>query len=891
MGYSDYPGDHLTDVQAQLAATLADRYTIDRELGRGGMATVYLAHDVRHDRPVALKVLHPDLAASLGPERFQREIKLAARLQHPHILTVHDSGEAAGLLWFTMPFIEGESLRDRLRRDRQLSVEDAVRIAREAADGLEYAHQHGVVHRDIKPENILLTSGHALVADFGIALAIRSGDQQLTGTGMSIGTPAYMSPEQASGERELDARTDVYALGCVLYEMLAGEPPFSGPNAQAILIRTLTETPRPINSVRSTVPVSLDAVITKAMAKAPADRFATCAQFGQALALAAPEGRTSGETVSTGTATLGKKPRRVPLAAVLVVGLLIAAGAFFAWRRAAGGGKAGEGGPKLLAVLPFENLGAADDAYFADGITDAVRGKLANVPGVEVIARSSSTPYKGTTKSPIDIAKELGVRYLLTGTVRWDKGSDQNRVQVSPELIEVGSGQKPTTRWQQPFDATITDVFKVQADIASLVAQALDVALGATTQQQLAAKPTQNLPAYDAFLRGEAVSQGMNVNDPPSLRQAAAAYEQAVALDSTFALAWAQLARTRASLYFMSTPTPAGAEAARQASLRVSAIAPNSPEAHLALSMYYSQVLSDIPRAFAEDSTALTLAPRNPEMLAQVAVGEYRQGRWDAARAHLEQASQLDPRSVATARRLGVVYFYTRQYPKAREAFDRALALAPTNLDAIEWRAQLPLAEGDLAGARATLKTVPKDVDATALIVYFANYQDLMWVLDDAQQVRLLGLTPSAFDGDRFAWGHILAQTYMLRGDLAKARVYADSARITVEEQLRATPNDAQRHVLYGLTLAYLGRKADAIREGELGVSLQPLSKDAYNGAYFQHQLARIYIVVGEYDKALDQLEPLLKIPYYLSPGWLKIDPNFDPIRNHPRFKRLVAGA
>ena len=235
----------MADLREQLARGLADRYRLERELGRGGMATVYLAQDLKHDRPVALKVLLPELAASLGPDRFQREIRLAARLQHPHILTVHDSGETAGQLWFTMPFVEGESLRDRLRRERQLPVEDALRITREAAQALQYAHDHGVVHRDIKPENLLLTKdGNTLVADFGIARAV-AGDEHLTQTGMSVGTPAYMSPEQASGDKALDARTDIYSLGAVLYEMLAGEPPFTGPTAQAIIAKRFTgEVPR-----------------------------------------------------------------------------------------------------------------------------------------------------------------------------------------------------------------------------------------------------------------------------------------------------------------------------------------------------------------------------------------------------------------------------------------------------------------------------------------------------------------------------------------------------------------------------------------------------------------------------------------------------------------------
>ncbi|MGH7630125.1 MAG: serine/threonine-protein kinase, partial [Gemmatimonadales bacterium] len=285
----------MSDLHGRLRANLEGRYTIERELGRGGMATVYLARDVRHDRPVALKVLHADLSHALGPERFQREIRLAARLQHPHILTVHDSGEIPGeagtppILWFTMPFVEGESLRDCLRRERQLPLEDALRIAREAAQALQYAHEHDVVHRDVKPENLLLTrDGNTLVADFGIARALGGGQPgshqtALTETGMSIGTPAYMSPEQASGERAVDARTDVYALGCVLFEMLAGEPPYTGATAQQIIVKRFTDPVPSARAVRPSVPEPMDRAIQKALAPVPADRFASAAQFAAAL--------------------------------------------------------------------------------------------------------------------------------------------------------------------------------------------------------------------------------------------------------------------------------------------------------------------------------------------------------------------------------------------------------------------------------------------------------------------------------------------------------------------------------------------------------------------------------------------------------------------------------
>src|SRR5690349_18795679 len=280
----------MTDLRAQLQAGLGGSYTLERELGRGGMATVFLAQDLKHDRPVALKVLHPELAMSLGPERFLREVKVAARLQHPHILSVHDSGETGGRLWFTMPFVEGESLRDRLRRERQLPVEDAIQIAREAARGLEYAHQHGVVHRDIKPENILLTrDGSTLVADFGIARAL-GGEDGLTQTGMAVGTPAYMSPEQAAGDKTLDARTDEYSLAAVLYEMLTGEPPWSGATAQAIVAKRLSEPAPSVRTVRPNLPSALDDAIRRALAAVAADRFESMEQFAHALQAGASSG-------------------------------------------------------------------------------------------------------------------------------------------------------------------------------------------------------------------------------------------------------------------------------------------------------------------------------------------------------------------------------------------------------------------------------------------------------------------------------------------------------------------------------------------------------------------------------------------------------------------------
>ncbi|HEX5387313.1 MAG TPA: protein kinase [Gemmatimonadales bacterium] len=895
---------------SDLSEALRDRYRLERELGRGGMATVYLAHDLKHDRPVALKVLHPDLAASLGAERFQREIRLAARLQHPHVLTVLDSGEArtaeggASRLWFTMPYVEGESLRDRLNRERQLPVADALRIATEAARALDYAHQHGVVHRDVKPENILLTrDGSTLVADFGIARALGgaegdgAGAGGLTGTGMSIGTPVYMSPEQASGGRDVDARTDVYSLATVLYEMLAGEPPFAGPTPQAAIARRFTETPRPLRSVRETVSPGLDAAVAMGLARVPADRFATAGEFAHALNQSAelPTARmaTPGAGIAP-PAAQDKTPapsarRRVPIALVtLGLGFVIGLGVLFAWRRSHAGGDAEPGGVRRLAVLPFENLGESSDAYFADGVTDAVRGKLAGISGLRVTASASASQYRHSTKPLGTIARELGVDYVLVGKIRWQKTGGTSRVEVSPELVDLTNPASPATRWQQPFDAALTDVFKVQGDIAGRVAQALDVALGASQEQALAERPTANVAAYDAFLKGEEASLGMGAIDPAALRRAAIYYGQAVALDSTFGVAWAQLSRAYSNIFALTAPTPADAEQARAAAERARALAPGRAETQSALGDYAAAVQRDLTAARAAYQAGLERAPSNADLLAATALAEQSLGRFDAALEHLQRAAALDPRSFRTARRLAITYLWLKRYPEGLAAVDRAVAIAPTSVAIIHVKAIAHLMQGDLAGARAVIHAA--QVEPTTLAAYFATFWDLFWPLDDAQQALITRLPPSVFDNDRGNWGLALAGVYHVRGDETRTRAYADSARAAMEEHVSVAPNDAQQHVLLGVALAYMGRKADAIREGERGVAITPLSKDAWSGAYYEHQLVRIYILVGEREKAIDHLAGLVKAPYFLSPGWLRIDPAFDPLRGNPRFEALAAG-
>ena len=510
--------------------------------------------------------------------------------------------------------------------------------------------------------------------------------------------------------------------------------------------------------------------------------------------------------------------------ATLALGLLLGVGVLLAWLRTRP--EAGTAGPKRLAVLPFENLGRPEDEYFADGLTDAVRGKLTALPGLQVIARTSSAQYKKTTKSPQQIGRELGVDYLLTGTVRWQQeGGGQSRVQVSPELVQVSTA---AARWQAPFEAPLTDVFQVQGQIAGRVAQALGVALGAGERDQLAERPTQNLAAYDAFLRGEEAVGGNTTTDPVALRRARDYYEQAVGLDSSFALAWAQLSRTYSHLY-LSAPNPAAAAAARRAAERSLALAPKRPDGHLALGIYYEEVRQDAPLALEQYTRGRQLAPRDARLLAFAGWAEFLLGRVEEGLADMRAAEVLDPRSVDIAQSLMWPLLSSRRYAEALATAERARALAPSNLLVIVNVVWAHLAQGDLVGARGVLGAVPGEVDPAALVAQVAT-NDLSWVLDDAQQRLLLRISPEPFGGDRAAWGLALAETHALRGDSALARAYADSARLTYEARLRDLPEDAPTHTYLGLALAYLGRRDRGDARGRTGRGALPISRNARVG-------------------------------------------------------------
>ncbi|MEO8295302.1 MAG: protein kinase [Gemmatimonadota bacterium] len=523
----------MTDIIEQLRTALATHYAITRELGRGGMATVYLAQDLKHERMVAIKVLDPDLGSNVGPERFLREIRLAASLQHPHILTVYDSGQAGDLLYFVMPFVEGESLRDRLNREQQLGLEESVQIAREVADALACAHSRGVVHRDIKPENILLSGGHAVVADFGIARAVSEAGDKLTQTGMAIGTPSYMSPEQAVGEAAIDGRSDVYSLACVLYEMLTGRPPFVGPSGRAIMAQHSMELVPSLQILRQSIPDELEDTVLRALEKVPADRFATAAQFGKALSSA--EALTSSPRLSRiRTAQMARRRSARPWKKYLAIAgacvlVFAAAGWVVSSRLTARPAVADTGALRRIAVMYFDDQSQGDSLrHVADGFTEALIHDLSSISALKVISRNGVLPFKGKNVAPDSIARALGVGALVDGTVR----ESGNQITVTVSLINATTGEEIGSKTlQRPR----SDLLALQEDVASEVSIFLRQRVGQEIQLTLGRAETRVAAAWEMFQRAQEMEDDVQsllaANDTAA---AAARYRQA---DSSLALA------------------------------------------------------------------------------------------------------------------------------------------------------------------------------------------------------------------------------------------------------------------------------------------------------------------------------------------------------------------
>jgi serine/threonine-protein kinase len=910
------PHQDAPDLDAQLQAALGPAFRVERELTGGGMSRVFVAEETKLGRRVVVKVFPPELRQFLSAERFHRETRLAAALRHPHIVPLLVAGESAdGLVYFTMPFIAGQSLQQRLEREGRLPLAEVAVIVREVADALAYAHANGVVHRDVKPANVLIDGGHAVVADFGVAkaLALAAGERdhaddalcandasgKLTRAGFAIGTPAYMSPEQAKGD-DVDARTDVYSLGCMAFEMLTGQLPFVHDGIDAIADRKSSPAP---STVCSDLPTVLDAVLGRALAIQPDDRFQSTTAFAEALGNAAVPVRSHG---GSPVAPAQRPPWRRPwiVAATLAATAGMAAGVVVLSRASStaatiaailGDGPnsgsnaipAAANGPRL-AVLPFENIGPADDAYFAQGVSDELTSRLTSVAGVRVMAPGSTRQYRNTSKSPAQVGRELGADYLLEGHVRWDRtDSASRRVRVTVELIRSRDG---SSIWGERYEAKTEDLFTVEASIGEKVAASLEVALDEPQRRTISVRPTENFEAYSYYLQGEAIRTG-GIVGLQALPHAIAMFEKAVALDPKFALAWARLSLTHGDMYWSNMDRTATRLAPiRPAAEKAVQLAPDLPEARLALGMYYYRALRDWDRALAELSAGLRQQPGHPLLLGARAAVLRRQGRFVEAAANYERNVELDPRSSEAAFNLAGTYGIIRDYPNAVRYAERALALNPRWTGVNADRAMYLVAwHGDVAEGRRVLQEVLAAPEDGAVIGRLRFHAAMLVGSAPADSAVLRRLSAGGFGGDTAEFQVWKADWMRRHGNAARSLTIADSARRSLEQRVARDPGEARTRMLLAIAYALTGRKADAMREAVRATEDLPVSRDPWDGADLQEDFAFVETIVGEHEAAITRLAYLLSIPSELSVPFVRADPMWAPLRGNRRFQQLIA--
>ena len=621
----------MTDLAARLSTALADRYRLERELGTGGMATVYLAEDLKHRRHIALKTLRTNLTEAMEAQRFLLEIEIAAALTHPHILPLYDSGEADGLVYYVMPYVEGPSLRQRLEKEPRLPVRDALEIARQVIGALDYAHRRGLVHRDIKPENIMLYEGAALVTDFGIALAVREAHAgRHTEEGIIIGTPVYMSPEQAMGD-PVDGRSDLYSVGCVLYEMLAGAPPFTGESTMEITAQKLVDPMPPLRTSRPEVPAEIEAALARALASKADDRFATAAEMTAALEATL--------RVSTGR------------------------------KRRTGGASAGAAGGPSIAVLPFTNMGGeADSEIFSDGIAEELTNALSKLDGLHVVARASAFAFKGQHEDVREIGRRLGVATVLEGSVR----RAGPRVRVTAELVNVADGYR---LWAERYDRKVDDVFAIQDEIAGAIADVLEAKLLGAPKAYAQEPARKGDPrAYEHYLRGRHL---WNQRTTSALEGSVEEFERALAVDASHAASLAGIADSYVILGVYSHRKPDEVmPKAKEAAERALAVDGSLAEAHTSLACVRALYDWDWAAADALFRRAIAYNPQYATAHQWYAMNcLVPQGRFDDARAELERALALDPLSLAVRTSEGLRFFYARELASAAGALRDTLKL------------------------------------------------------------------------------------------------------------------------------------------------------------------------------------------------------------------------
>jgi eukaryotic-like serine/threonine-protein kinase len=860
-------------------------YEILEKLGEGGMGVVYKAHDTKLDRPVALKFLSSSHAVTEQDKtRFIHEARAASALEHPNICTIHEIDETPdGQLFLVMPCYEGTPLDKKIQL-RPLPICEIVDIAVQIASGLQAAHEKGIVHRDIKSSNIFITSkGQVKVMDFGLARSAAM--TQVTKTGTTIGTVPYMSPEQARGDK-VDHRSDIWSLGVILYEMITGRMPFRSEYSEALVYSILNEEPEPVTGIRSGVPMDLERIIQKCMNKLTDERYQS-AQDLIADLHHIQRITSSQDNVPT------RKPERAPVlrknklipwivgsVVVLVLILVILIWHILPSEQLPVSGR------KMLVVLPFENLGSPDDEYFAAGVTDEITGRLSSVSGLGVISRTSAIQYAGTQKTARQIGEELGVDYILEGTVRWARSPEgSNRVRITPQIIRVADD---THLWAEQYERVIDDIFEIQSEIAQMVVHQLDVIVLEHERSAIEVRPTENLEAYQAYLRGRYHSSRPHFNVQDWI-QAVESYQQAVQLDPDFALAFAELSKAHGKMYYLRYDNSDERRSqSEQAVNRAVELAPDDPQTYIALGYYYFWVKRDTERALKEFAEATKNLPDDFEILVAKAELFRMQGKMEEAAGYYKRAFELNPREVDPVLELGLTYSWLRKYPEALDACNQAIALAPDQawpylckvFNYWSWN-------GVSQESRAALGGVPIRHEWAVWTWFWeefcgGRYREAIERLSvsSGEWIRLkMWAIPKSL---------LAAFAYEQLNEPKLARIAYENAMNLLEVEVQKYPTDARYHSSLGVAYAALGRKEEAIREGLHAVELLPNTKDAVYSLGHLQDLAITYTFVGEYDLALDQLEFQLSIPGYITVPWIKMDPRLSRLYDHPRFKALI---
>lgn len=873
-----------------IGKTLA-HYEITGPLGQGGMGEVYRAHDPRLRRDVAIKILPPALTAD--PERrlrFEREAQTAAALSHPNIAVIHEIGEHEGAPFLVMELLRGRSL-DEVTRGRTLPLEEWLGYAVPIADALAHAHRHGVVHRDLKPSNVIVTDeGHVKLLDFGLAkLLERERDvdpseldtisQELTRAGKVIGTVAYMSPEQARGQ-SIDHRTDVFSLGVLLYRLATGRLPFSGDSDIESLNATLTQDPPPlVEAVPGFVPEA-SRIVAKAMEKEPDRRYQSAgdmvADFRN-LGRDLDTGRVSvaGATGPVGAAHAdGGKTKWVALAAAVV---LIALGVWqFRPETDTSAPVAEVTGPTRIVVFPFENLGAPEDEYFSAGVTEEIIGRLASVEDLSVISRSSAFQYDKTGKTMQEIGDDFDVEYILDGTVRWARRGDTQRVRIAPQLARVTDD---TSIWAETYDSPMDDIFQVQSSIAGRVIEALGVVLMSEESASIAARPTENQEAYQAYLRGMDAFQ-TNHSDTRS----EGLLRRAVDLDPTFGIAWAGLSRVHSWRYHVGDQTEERREAARSSAEQAIRWAPDAPEARMAMGLYHYRCFRDYDRALAEIAIAAASRPNDTDVMSWRATLNKRQGNFDEAIRLQRRVLELDPTDFSAAAEIGVAHRLRGDLPAAIEAYELAHEIRPGEFELYGRHAQLHISwRGDTARSRAILEAMPKreSLPRQQRQWFWQEYlegrfTDALERLDSIPETGVDQLTLNV----RTSMAALCLEA-LGRDDEATAAWQEAVALLDAEKQAR--PRDFRVHLDLAVPLAALGRRDEALEAADRAIELMPLSKDVEAGIAPLANRFMTLVRIGRYDEALDAFEALPAGSFLTVPR-LRIDPRFANFVESPGF-------